>query len=751
MPARRVLVSPQGSNLLKITTASPLPVGEVTAPYSFTFSAINGTPPYHWSETGSLPAGFTLSSGGVLSGTPGATFSGSFNVTVTDSLTPVASHFTAAFSFTIVAAVSITTSSPLPNATQGSSYSDTMAATGGVTPYTWSLLSQTGSNSWSVSSAGVVAGTPANIETDVLNIQVADALSVVSSANFNLQVVSGSSTFDFFMSQTGDDNNAGTLGSPWSVTAFNSKSATYSGKKIGIIGDAGVTLSGVTLTGTAGQFSCNAATLSVGQYVMISGTFGGTGSIAGYATGTIYAISVTNGSTTFTLTPLGGDFVVAAPALVTTAGTPTGLTYALNNPITQGTVGGVHTTLLSLINGSANQPALNVNGGTSAASTYVGSCNSSGVYTPRWAILDFSPAGPSGVTSGNYAMGQNSESATQVPKPGFLTYDGLTVRNFSFAAIVFRNDGGSAITNCVIENCDVYNGGNIDSLSNPGALHLSNTLGTVINNCKVHGLKTIAGGADPAWGNSAVMTYGITGAHMNLTITNCTFYNCPSVLTKDANQDVNMSYCYLDSGIFGSGAFGDLNAGIPAGLCPASGVTSSIHHNIMLRGVGAHAQDSNTTQGIIQLYNNTIYGASSGGPGLAAIYMGAQAASGASVQFYQNIVYSTNGYDAGTSSASISVDLNQGWSIANATFNNNVYGFGMTFGVQNDVTLGSFAAWKTASSCDANSVVLGNGVSPFSGTPSSANVASFTTNSNAVIGSITCGALDGSGSVGCNF
>jgi hypothetical protein len=82
------------------------------------------------------------------------------------------------------------------------------------------------------------------------------------------------------------------------------------------------TISGVTITGTAGQFSCTATNLQVNQYVKIEGTFGGTGSITGYVTGTFYVIIATNGSTTFTLsTTVGGS------PLTTTAGTPTGLTY----------------------------------------------------------------------------------------------------------------------------------------------------------------------------------------------------------------------------------------------------------------------------------------------------------------------------------------------------------------------------------------------------------------------------------------
>lgn len=82
-----------------------------------------------------------------------------------------------------------------------------------------------------------------------------------------------------------------------------------------------VALSGVAITGAAGQFSCTAASLAVGMFVFIQGTLGGTGSITGYTNPTQYKISATNGSTTFTLTTL------AAIALVTTAGTPAGLTY----------------------------------------------------------------------------------------------------------------------------------------------------------------------------------------------------------------------------------------------------------------------------------------------------------------------------------------------------------------------------------------------------------------------------------------
>ena len=71
---------------LSVATAS-LPNGTVGAPYSFTLAATGGSAPYTWSETsgGSLPPGLSLSSAGVLSGTPtaGGTY-GPYVFTVTD-------------------------------------------------------------------------------------------------------------------------------------------------------------------------------------------------------------------------------------------------------------------------------------------------------------------------------------------------------------------------------------------------------------------------------------------------------------------------------------------------------------------------------------------------------------------------------------------------------------------------------------------------------------------------------------------
>jgi hypothetical protein len=81
-----------GGGALEITTTCPLPGGRLNQPYSVTLQATGGTPPYTWSlASGSLPRGLTLSSNGVISGTPTATGLFPFTITVTDSASPKAS------------------------------------------------------------------------------------------------------------------------------------------------------------------------------------------------------------------------------------------------------------------------------------------------------------------------------------------------------------------------------------------------------------------------------------------------------------------------------------------------------------------------------------------------------------------------------------------------------------------------------------------------------------------------------------
>ena len=86
---------------------------------------------------------------------------------------------------------------------------------------------------------------------------------------------------------------------------------------------AAATLSSVVIANTSGGITFTSQSgLVTGQRLTISGTLGGTGTITGYTDPTTYILTaVTATSATLTTT--------AGAAVVTTAGTPTGLTYTL--------------------------------------------------------------------------------------------------------------------------------------------------------------------------------------------------------------------------------------------------------------------------------------------------------------------------------------------------------------------------------------------------------------------------------------
>lgn len=79
-----VASDPADPHALTITTSS-LTTGKVGVAYFQQMTADGGTGPYTWSITsGTLPPGLTLSSSGVLSGTPSAPGQYSFVITATD-------------------------------------------------------------------------------------------------------------------------------------------------------------------------------------------------------------------------------------------------------------------------------------------------------------------------------------------------------------------------------------------------------------------------------------------------------------------------------------------------------------------------------------------------------------------------------------------------------------------------------------------------------------------------------------------
>jgi len=179
-------------------TISPvtLPAGQMFVAYSQTLTAAGGASPYAFAQTGgSLPAGLTLSTNGVLSGTP-TSGSSVFTVTATD-----ANRCQGSRSYTINMAdpLSPTTNTPpaspptitvtpgtLPNATAGNAYSQTLSASGGAGPYSFTATGLPGG--LALSNAGTLSGTPSGAGQFNFTVMAADTNGYLGSRAYSLVV-----------------------------------------------------------------------------------------------------------------------------------------------------------------------------------------------------------------------------------------------------------------------------------------------------------------------------------------------------------------------------------------------------------------------------------------------------------------------------------------------------------------------------------------------------------------------------------
>jgi hypothetical protein len=124
-----------------------------------------------------------MSPAGVLTGTPPAAGSVTFNVTVTDN---TGAAQTGSFTLPVNAALAIATASPLPPATMTAPYSQTFVASGGAGGYKWSAA---GLPSWlTLSANGVATGTPPALGSATFTVTVTDSNGLTKTGTFTLAV-----------------------------------------------------------------------------------------------------------------------------------------------------------------------------------------------------------------------------------------------------------------------------------------------------------------------------------------------------------------------------------------------------------------------------------------------------------------------------------------------------------------------------------------------------------------------------------
>ncbi|MCC6237105.1 MAG: putative Ig domain-containing protein [Dehalococcoidia bacterium] len=184
-------ITVSGSGVLTVVTAS-LPGATQNDAYNETLTAAGGSGSYTWTLSGgtTLPTGLSLSTAGVISGTPTGTGTSTFTVQVTDG---AAASTTKQLSITVSSVVDITTTS-LPSATAGNGYVQALTSTGGAAPIIWSIASGSLPAGISLSGgAGVISGVATATGTFNITLQAQDANGVQDTQAVSLTVNAPSS------------------------------------------------------------------------------------------------------------------------------------------------------------------------------------------------------------------------------------------------------------------------------------------------------------------------------------------------------------------------------------------------------------------------------------------------------------------------------------------------------------------------------------------------------------------------------
>ena len=171
---------------IQITSTSPLPDVVVNTPYTQTIAAVggNGAAKTFSLSQGTLPGGMSLSTTGVISGTPTTPGASIFTITVSDPSGSDSKQFT----LTVADILRVTSPAALTDAIQNGTYNQQLTTSGGSGGQTWAVTAGAIPAGLALgASSGLISGLPTATGASSFTVTVVDALQTATMA-FTLNV-----------------------------------------------------------------------------------------------------------------------------------------------------------------------------------------------------------------------------------------------------------------------------------------------------------------------------------------------------------------------------------------------------------------------------------------------------------------------------------------------------------------------------------------------------------------------------------
>ncbi len=180
------VITPSTPAVLAIGT-SDLPEATAGVAYSRTLAAVGGRPDFSWLiESGSLPPGLSLAQAGTVSGIPSSAGTFNFVAKVTDAN---GNSATRALTLIVRSAAPLTiTANQLPRGSVGTPFSQNLGASGGQTPYTWSIQSGNLPDGLTLNQSGIISGTPERPVTTSFVLKLTDSANASVTATVSLTI-----------------------------------------------------------------------------------------------------------------------------------------------------------------------------------------------------------------------------------------------------------------------------------------------------------------------------------------------------------------------------------------------------------------------------------------------------------------------------------------------------------------------------------------------------------------------------------